>query len=51
MNAQITMVLQDVKTLPAHAAHVEVNDKLIHDALQQRQVPAAAADLLNFFIA
>jgi hypothetical protein len=28
MDAQIPMVMQHVKTLPAHAAHVEVQDEL-----------------------
>ena len=35
------------KTPTARAVHVEVNDKLVHHRLQQRQIPAAAADFFN----
>jgi hypothetical protein len=47
MHAEIAHVLQHLETLPARAAHVEVDDELIHHPLQERQVPPAAAHLLD----
>jgi len=42
------VILQDVEAIFADAGHVVVEDKLVHDALQRRQVPAAAAPELDF---
>src|SRR6266566_1533019 len=50
MHAQIAMVLQNVKALPAGAARVEVNHKLIDDLLEQRQIPSAAAHALKLLV-
>ena len=47
MDAQAAHVLEDLEALPAGAADVEVEDELIDDPLEQRQVPAAAADALD----
>ena len=47
MHTQVAVILQHEKTRPAHAAHVEVQHELVNDALQQRQIPAAAAHALD----
>ena len=44
MDAEVPMVLQYIETLPADAADIEVNDKLVHHFLKQREIPAASAD-------
>src|SRR5260221_5217168 len=48
MHAKVAMILQNIETLAARAACIEVNDKLVDDALQSRQVPSAAAHPLQF---
>ena len=47
LHAQAADVVQNLEALPARARRVEVDDELIHHLLQQRQVPAAAADALD----
>src|SRR5262245_51953606 len=48
VDTEIAMIVKNLETFPADAADIEVNDKLVHDALEQRQIPAAAADLFDF---
>src|SRR5439155_20466760 len=44
MDAQIAEVMQGSEALPARAAGVEVDDKLVHHRLQQGQIPTASAN-------
>src|SRR5436190_3690617 len=48
MDAQVAMILEHAEAFPADAADIEVNDELIDDALEQGQIPATAADALDF---
>src|ERR1022692_2425603 len=47
MPAQTPPVLQYLETSPARARHVKMNDELVNDLLQQRQIPAATADCFD----
>ena len=48
MDAQVAAVVEGFKALAADAGDIEMDDELVHDALQEREVPAAAADALDF---
>lgn len=50
MDAQVAHVVQNLEALPARATDVIVNDKLVHDPLQKRQVPAATTDPLDLLV-
>ncbi len=47
VRAQPTVVVEDAKALPARPRGVVVKNDLVDDLLEQRQVPAAAADPLD----
>ena len=47
LDAKTAHVVQYLEALPARAAHVKVDDELIHDPLEERQIPAAAAHTLD----
>ena len=56
MNTEVAMILEDLETLAAYATDVEMNDKLVHDLLQQRlrdrgqlSLDAHVADLVPSF--
>src|ERR1035438_9874878 len=51
MDAQIAAILEHLEALPARAANVEVDDKLIDHPLEERQVPTAAAHTLDLIFA
>jgi len=42
VHAQVALILQFLEALPARARDVIMDDELIHDALQQGQIPAAS---------
>ena len=46
LDAQPALVVEHLEALLARAADVEVDDELVDLLLQEREVPAAAADLL-----
>ena len=46
MNAQPSLVMQDIETLGARSAHIEMKHKLIDLVSQKIEAPASAADLL-----
>ena len=48
MHAQVTMILQHIEALPAGAAGIEMNDKLVNHSLQRGQVPAPATHSFQF---
>ena len=50
VNAQPAHVVQDLETLPARAADIVVINELVHDPLEQRQIPAATPDALDFLL-
>jgi len=50
MHAQVAHILQDLEALAAGAADIIVDDELIHDPLQQRQIPAASPHPLDFLV-
>jgi hypothetical protein len=50
MDAQVAMIVQNLKTLPADAANVEMDYKLIDHLLQQGQIPSAATNALDFLV-
>ena len=50
MDAQPALVLEDLEASPAGAADVEMDDELVDDLLQRRQVPSAAADPFDLLL-
>lgn len=47
VDAQVAVILENVETLAARAADVEVQNELVHPALEEWQIPAAAPDALK----
>ncbi len=47
MDAQAALVLEHLEAAPARAADVEMDDELVDDLLEQREVPAPASDALD----
>ena len=50
MDAEIAMVVQDLEALTADTANIEMDYKLVDDLLEQGQIPAAAANALDFVV-
>src|ERR1043166_3833030 len=48
MHAEIAMIMKNVEALPAGAAGIEVNYKLVHSSLQERQIPSAPTHQFEF---
>jgi hypothetical protein len=44
------VVLENIETLPACAANIEMDNELIDDLLQRRQVPTATSNAFEFSI-